>query len=481
MVVILYKKTNNFKSFLPTKSFGTIINIEKLTEVFNMTIYIPKDVQNIINIIEAHGHSAYIVGGCVRDAIMGRTPHDYDICTSALPDEILEMFKHRKVIETGLKHGTVTVQGDNDYYEVTTYRVDGEYTDGRHPDAVMFVDDVVADLSRRDFTINAMAYNVRTGLVDPFHGYNDIKDGLIKCVGNPVNRFNEDALRIMRAVRFAATCNFKIHQDTHDAMLSLRHLLAHVSEERKTTEFCKMLVCADKDLLLTYRDIFATFIPELTTTFDFKQNNPHHIYDVYEHMVTAVTNAPQDLYIRLALMFHDIAKPLTYTEDEALVGHFYGHAELGANMAKNIMKRMRMDNNTIAIVSELVVSHDMQVSTSLKTVRRMVSKMGEKQTRRLIAVMRADKLAQSNHPGTLNNLEILKVMEYNIDIVTENNECFTLKNLAINGHDLITLGIVDGKLIGKTLNYLLDIVLSEPEKNVKHILMELALNFAKIT
>ena len=442
-----------------------------------MTIFVPADVQHIIDKLESHGHSAYIVGGCVRDAIMGRTPHDYDICTSALPDEVLSIFSDRKVIETGLKHGTVTVQGDEDYYEVTTYRVDGEYTDGRHPDEVRFVYDVVEDLSRRDFTINAMAYNERTGLMDPFHGYDDIKNGLIRCVGNPVNRFSEDALRIMRAVRFAATCGFTIHQDTHEAMLSLRHLLVQVSEERKTSEFCKMLVCANVDLLMSYRDIFATFIPELQKTFDFEQNNPHHIYDVYEHIVHSVVEAPQDLHIRLALMFHDIAKPLTYVEDEAGVGHSYGHASEGAEMSKEIMKRMRMDNDTIAIVSELIASHDMATSTSLKTIRRMISKLGEEQTRRLIAVMRADKLAQSENIDTLKNLEILDIMESNIDVVKANDECFTLKSLAINGHDLIGLGVKDGKLIGRTLNHLLDIVLAEPEKNAKDILIALALEY----
>ena len=442
-----------------------------------MTIFVPADVQQIIDRLEASGHSAYIVGGCVRDAIMGRIPHDYDICTSALPDEVLAIFSDRKVIETGLKHGTVTVQGDEDYYEVTTYRVDGEYTEGRHPDEVKFVDDVVEDLSRRDFTINAMAYNAHTGLMDPFHGYDDIQNGLIRCVGNPVSRFSEDALRIMRAVRFAATCGFTIHHDTHEAMLSLRHLLAQVSEERKTSELCKMLVHADVDLLTTYRDVFATFVPELQATFDFAQNNPHHIYDVYTHIAHSVAKAPQDVHIRLALMLHDIAKPNTYVEDDAGVGHFYGHASEGAEMSKEIMKRMRLDNDTIAIVSELISSHDMATSTSLKAVRRMISKMGEDQTRRLIEVMRADKLAQSKNADTLKNLEVLDVMENNIDVVKANNECFTLKNLAINGHDLIGLGIKDGKLIGRTLNHLLDIVLAEPEKNAKNILIALALEY----
>ena len=442
-----------------------------------MTIFVPADAQQIIDRLEASGHSAYIVGGCVRDAIMGRTPHDYDICTSALPNEVLAIFSDRKVIETGLKHGTVTVQGDDDYYEVTTYRIDGEYTDGRHPDKVKFVDDVTEDLSRRDFTINAMAYNTHTGLMDPFNGYDDIQNGLIRCVGNPINRFNEDALRIMRAVRFAATCGFTIHKDTNDAMINLRHLLAQVSEERKTSEFCKMIVCADVDLIMTYRDIFATFIPELKATFDFVQNNPHHIYDVYTHIAHSVTKAPQDIHIRLALMFHDIAKPNTYVEDDAGVGHFYGHAVESATMAKEIMKRMRLDNDTIAIVSNLIESHDMQINESLKSTRRMISKMGEEQSRRLIEVMRADKLAQSTNADTVKNLEMLDVMESNIDIVKANDECFTLKNLAINGHDLIALGITDGKLIGKTLNYLLDIVLTEPEKNIKDILIELALSF----
>ncbi len=440
-----------------------------------MTIHIPKDVQNIIDVLESNGHSAYIVGGCVRDAIMGRTPHDYDICTSALPDEVLSIFNDRKVIETGLKHGTVTVEGSEDYYEVTTYRVDGEYTDGRHPNEVRFVDNVVEDLSRRDFTINAMAYNERTGLVDPFHGADDIQNGLIRCVGNPENRFNEDALRIMRAVRFASTCEFTIHEDTQNAMLAQSHLLEYVSEERKRTEFCKMLVNADADLLMTYKNIFATFIPELKQTFDFQQNNPHHSYDVYEHIAHSVAEAPKDLNVRLALMFHDIAKPLTYTEDSAGIGHFYGHAEQSAEMSKDIMKRMRFDNETIATVSELVASHDMATSTSLKSARKMISKFGDEQAERLIEVMRADKLAQSENIDTITNLRNIDVMESNLKEVRANNECFTLKNLAVNGHDLMAIGINDGKTIGRTLNQLLDVVIAEPEKNEKNMLLKLAM------
>ena len=441
----------------------------------DMTILIPADVQSIIEKIEAHGHSAYIVGGCVRDAIMGRQPHDYDICTSALPDEVLSIFSNRRVIETGLQHGTVTVQGDTDYYEVTTYRVDGEYTDGRHPDEVKFVSDVVADLARRDFTINAMAYNAHTGLIDPFGGYEDIKNKLIRSVGCAEHRFQEDALRIMRAVRFAATCGFAIHDDTHNAMLNLRHLLVHVSEERKTTEFLKMLVCADADLLIKYRDVFSTFIPELIPTFDFKQNNPHHIYDVYAHTVHAVAEAPQDAQIRLSLMFHDIAKPLVYSEDENGIGHFYGHADDGAVIAKNIMKRMRLDNDTIDIVSGLIAAHDITLSTSPKFTRRMISKMGELQFRRLIEVIRADKMAQSKNTDTMTNLGMLISIEYNIGEALSKNECLTLKDLAVNGHDLIAVGITDGKMIGATLQYLLETVLSEPCKNVKETLISMAL------
>lgn len=440
-----------------------------------MTIYIPKDAQQIIDRLEAHGHSAYIVGGCVRDAIMGRSPHDYDICTSALPDEVLTIFADRKVIETGLQHGTVTVQGDTDYYEVTTYRVDGEYTDGRHPDSVSFVDDIVKDLSRRDFTINAMAYNARTGLMDPFDGYTDVQNKIIRCVGNPMNRFSEDALRIMRAVRFAATCDFDIHPDTHSAMLDLKDMLSNVSEERKTAEFIKMLAKTNVDLLIKYREIFTTFIPELTTTFDFEQNNPHHIYDVYTHIAHAVAEAPQDANIRLALMFHDIAKPLTYVEDESGVGHFYGHASESARMARDIMKRMRIDNDTIAIVSQLIETHDVTLSTTMKFTRKMISKMGEEQFRRLVDVMRADKLAQSQNDDTLNNLAMLDVISQNIDEVKAKDECFTLKNLAINGHDLIEIGITDGKTIGATLQYLLDLVLADPMLNDREQLIRLTL------
>lgn len=445
----------------------------------SISIYVPSDVKTIITELEKSGFTAYIVGGCVRDAIMGKTPHDYDICTSALPEDMMNVFKHRNIIETGLQHGTITVKGNDDFYEVTTYRIDGEYTDGRHPDGVTFVDNIEADLARRDFTINAMAYNPRTGFIDPFNGVEDIKNKTIRCVGNPDKRFQEDALRIMRAVRFSSVCDFSIEQNTKKAMLRNKDLLTAVSAERKTSEFCKMLTYANFDLLNTYKDIFATFIPELKNTFYFNQNNWHHKYDVYEHMMHSVACAPNDLIIRLALFFHDIGKPSVYTEDAKGIGHFYGHPAVSEEMSDVIMRRMKFDTHTLKSVKELVLHHDVEPSVSLKFTRKTLNQLGEEQLRRLIVVERCDKLAQTENIHSVKTLHNLEILEKNIDIVLSEKQCFSIRDLAINGNDLKNMGIQEGVLIGKTLNHLLDKVMENPENNKKEILEDFAKKYTE--
>lgn len=445
----------------------------------NLKINIPEDVQSVLSQLENAGFSAYIVGGCVRDAVMGKKPHDYDICTSATPEKMMEVFSDRDIIETGLQHGTITVKGMDDFYEVTTYRIDGEYLDGRHPETVQFTDNIEADLARRDFTVNAMAYNEKTGFIDPFGGIEDINNKVIRCVGNPDKRFNEDALRIMRAIRFSAVCDFKIEENTKQSMLRNKNLLVNISAERKTSEFCKMLRVAKFDLLNTYKDVFATFIPEIKDTFYFSQNNYHHKYDVYEHMMHSVDFSPNDVIIRLALFFHDIGKPSVYTEDENGVGHFYGHPSVSEEMTEKIMRRMKFDTNSIKKVTELVSAHDIEPSDTLKFARKMLNRFGEEQLQRLIVVEQCDKQAQNVNKDSIQSLKNLEILKENINKVLEEEQCFSVKDLVIDGNDLKNMGIKEGILIGKTLKYLLDKVLENPENNNKEQLTSFVYEFLK--
>ena len=447
--------------------------------MIDLKINVPEDVQDVISQLEDAGYTAYIVGGCVRDAVMGKQPHDYDICTSATPEEMMRVFSDRDVIETGLKHGTITVKGMDDFYEVTTYRIDGEYLDGRHPESVQFVDNIEADLARRDFTINAMAYNSKTGFIDPFGGIEDIQKKIIRCVGNPDKRFNEDALRIMRAVRFSAVCDFKIEDETKQSMFRNKNLLEQVSAERKTSEFCKMLRVAKFDLLNDYKDIFATFIPELKDSFYFNQNNWHHKYDVYEHMMHSVDLAPNDLLIRLSLFFHDIGKPSVYTEDEKGIGHFYGHPSVSEEMTEKIMRRMKFDTNSIKKVTELVSAHDIEPSDSLKFTRKMLNRFGEEQLRRLIVIEECDKGAQTENKDSIQSLRNLKIVRENIDKVLQEKECFSIKDLALNGNDLKEIGIQPGIFMGKILNHLLEKVMENPKDNNKETLNKFVDEFIK--
>lgn len=439
-------------------------------------IQVPKDVQNMIEQLENKGYTAYIVGGCVRDAIMGKPPHDYDICTSATPDEMKEVFKEYDVIETGLKHGTLTVKGEDDFYEITTYRIDTEYKDNRHPDKVIFVDDIEKDLARRDFTINAMAYNKKTGLIDPFGGEKDIRDRVIRCVGNPDKRFNEDGLRIMRAIRFASVCKFNIDKDTENSIHKNKNLLNNISQERITSEFCKMLITADFNLLNNYKDIIGEIIPEMKQTFDFEQYNYHHLYNVYEHIIHSVDNAPNNLIIRLSLFFHDIGKPSCFSLDENGVGHFYSHSKASKEITEKVMREMKFDNKSVKTVCELVGNHDIIPTDSKKFVRKMLNKLGKEQTERLLTVEECDKKAQTINKDSLETFRIITNVREKINEVIEEENCFSLKDLAINGNDLKNIGIKEGKEIGIILNLLLENVLENPENNSREKLLKIAEN-----
>ena len=436
-------------------------------------INIPADANELIHTLQNNGHSAYIVGGCVRDSILGRTPHDWDICTSATPSEMLEIFKDKKIIETGLQHGTVTVVVNGKPYEITTYRIDGIYSDNRRPDTVTFTDKLVEDLRRRDFTINAMAYNDEEGLIDPFNGMEDIKYKKISCVGCAEDRFGEDALRILRAIRFAAQLEFAIMPGTDWEIHKQYKNLENISIERINSEFCKIASSDDFCVeLLLYKDVFSLFIPELKDMFDFPQNNPWHIWDVFGHTIHAVEYCDSDdLVVRLAVFFHDFGKPHSYQDGEDGIRHFKGHGKVSADMTDSIMKRLRFDNETRNNVVELVSYHDATFEIGKKYVKRWLNKIGEKQFRRLLQVKKADNKAQ-NLELSSDRIKELSEIEALIDEVLQEDECFSLKDLAVNGKDLIGVGYKAGKKLGNTLNKLLQLVIDGDCPNEKEKLLQ---------
>lgn len=443
-------------------------------------IKIPKEAENIINRLNEFGYQAYVVGGCVRDSILGRTPNDWDICTSALPDKVIEIFADYEIIPTGLKHGTVTIVINHIPFEVTTFRVDGNYSDGRRPDTVKFTTDIVKDLSRRDFTINAMAYHPDTGLVDPFGGTQDIKMKTIRCVGNADDRFNEDALRIMRAIRFASVYGFVIEDDTSNAIHCHTKFLDIIAVERINVELCKLLCGGGVlDILLNYSDVISTIIPELKPCIGFNQNNRYHQYTIYEHIAHAVSNyTGSDMVVKIALLLHDIGKPSCYTEDEN-GGHFYGHGGPSRDIAEGIVKRLKFDNDTQKNVIELVLYHDAIIEPTIKVVKRWLNKIGEKQLFRLLEIRMADILAHAE--GTQESrIERCIAVRNIVEEVISSEQCFKLKDLAVNGNDLMAEGIPQGQQIGKILNLLLDMVINGEAQNEKEELLDLVRTRRKI-
>lgn len=443
-------------------------------------INIPSGANEIIHKLQDRGYETYLVGGAVRDSVLKRPIHDYDITTSATPNEMLEIFKDKRIIETGLQHGTITIVIDGEPYEVTTYRIDGNYSDNRRPDKVTFTKSLEEDLKRRDFTINAMAYNDEIGLVDPFNGIADIKQRRIKCVGNPEDRFSEDALRIMRAVRFSSQLGFKLEPKTDYAVHKMCENLKNVSIERINDEFCKIAVsnnfCSQ---MVLYKDVFSLFIPEIKDMFDFPQNNPYHAYDVWRHTIRAVEVYqcdcesdlnPCDLITSLTVFFHDIGKPHCYQDGEDGVRHFKGHGRVSADMTDEIMKRLRFDNDTREKVVQLVYYHDATFEVGEKYVKRWLNKIGEEQFRRLLSVRRADIKAQARIEQE-SRLQKIDNIEYILEEVLQKDECFSLKDLAVNGKDLIEIGYKPGKKMGETLNRLLQIVIDGISPNKKEELL----------
>ena len=432
-------------------------------------MYIPSGALTILKTFRQAGFEAYVVGGCVRDSILGRIPGDWDICTSALPEETKGLFE--KTIDTGLKHGTVTVLMDGERYEVTTFRQDGEYLDHRKPKEVTFVRSLTEDLRRRDFTVNAMAMDEFGGISDPFGGREDLKNGILRAVGDGNLRFQEDALRILRGLRFAAQLGFSIEEQTVLAMKNNRLLLKSISGERIWQELCKLIIAPHAvPVLRAYPDILGVVLPEILPTLGFSQHTPYHHLDVWEHTLSAVEAAPEDLVLRWTMLLHDLGKPETFSLDEKGRGHFYGHPEASEKIARNIFRRLHTDNLTRDTVCLLVESHGDMLPESRKSARKWVGKFGEENLRRLLTVKRCDILGL--HPdkreAALASLDASVAL---FEQLLKEESCFTLKDLAVSGRDLMEQGAKPGPGIGKILNLLLEEVLEERLENKRDALL----------
>ncbi len=446
----------------------------------NYKIELPEKVSQIINKLNNEGFEAYAVGGCVRDSLLGRVPDDWDITTSALPLEVKRIF--RRTVDTGIKHGTVTVMLGDEGFEVTTFRVDGEYTDHRHPSGVEFTRDLREDLLRRDFTINAMAYSEKTGIVDMYGGMEDLEAKVIKAVGDPDARFDEDALRIMRAVRFAAQLGFSIEEETRAAILRHVEFLKDVSEERIETELTKLIISPHPEFIENAYDLGITkvILPEFDKMMETPQNNPFHMYDVGRHTIKVMQGVPATKLMRYTALLHDISKPDCKTTDEKGIDHFKMHPLLGADKARDIMKRLKMDNDIIKSVTRLIYWHDYGIygDFTKRSLRRMLNKLGAENFPDFLAVRRGDMFGQSDYrkEEKEENYRYLEKL-YN-EIMAEGN-CLTVKELDIKGQDIMQLGIPAGPKVGETLNYLLEKVMDEPELNTREELTKLAEEYIK--
>ena len=460
-----------------------------------MKFEIPEAVEYVIKNLEQAGYEAYLVGGCVRDFLMGKEPKDYDVTTVARPEEIHEVFDSPKVIDTGIKHGTVTIIKDHTPVEVTTYRTESTYSDGRHPDEVKFSRSIEEDLARRDFTMNAIAYspfgsdkddvlgsgavcdvddslksNGGGRFVDPFGGIVDIEEKRIKCVGNPGDRFSEDALRIMRALRFSSQLGFEIEKGTAEALIEEKAALDRISRERIQKEL-EGILCGDnvEEVLREYSEIIACVIPEIVPMIGLDQCNPYHIYDVWEHSIRVVSGVPAKPELRLAALFHDIGKPSSFTKGKDGVGHFYGHPEVSYEMAERIMRRLRFDNETRNKVLPLVRWHDLRPEPTDKSVRKALVRVGPELFDGWIAIKRADNWAQS--PVVAERQALIDEVEKIGHRLMESEGVISAKTLAISGKDLMELGISEGPEIGRTLDWLLKEVLEERMPNEKEALL----------
>ena len=433
-------------------------------------MFLPEAVLSVIGRLEKAGYEAYAVGGCVRDHLLGRAAGDYDVTTSALPHEMQAVFAGERVLETGLKHGTLTVFSGDLPIEITTYRIDGAYADHRHPDEVTFTRSLHEDLRRRDFTVNAMAYSPARGLIDPFGGQADLQAGILRCVGDPSRRFQEDALRILRLLRFASVLGFAPEEETVRAAFENRSLLSDVSAERVFSELCRLLCGQNvQQVLCRYLGVLSPLLPEAMAMQGFDQRNPHHIYDVLEHTARVVSAVPPDRVLRLAAFFHDMGKPASFFTDADGVGHFYGHDAISADMAERVLTRLKCDTAAKKQVVILVQEHDVQIESSEKAVKRALNRLGPEMFFRLLALKRADNLAQA--PAYAARQQIIDQLESIARDILAREACFSKKDLALHGEDLLAAGIPAGPGLGAALDAMLEAVINGDAENEKAALL----------
>lgn len=432
---------------------------------------IPAGAWHILETLTGAGYEAYLVGGCVRDLLRGTEPHDWDICTSARPEETEACFAGRQIVETGLKHGTVTVLEEDGPYEVTTYRTEGPYSDSRRPDYVRFVSDLEADLARRDFTMNAIAMGLDGRLHDPFGGAEDIRSGLIRCVGQPARRFQEDGLRIMRALRFGATLGYELEEHTAQAVHDNRSMLGRVAAERINVELCQLLLVERAGAILRrYPDVLCQFWPDLEPLVTLEQNTPWHCWGGWEHTVRAVEASPADLILRLTMLLHDIGKPSCKSTDEKGIDHFYGHPAAGAQLADQMLRALKFDNRTRERVVTLVEYHDLQLPCQESSVRRWLGRLGPEAFFQLLEVKRADNMGQA-HEKVQDRLAELEELRALAERIIAQGQCFSLKDLEVNGRDVLAAGVPAGPQVGRVLNGLLERVLRGELPNERDILL----------
>lgn len=433
-------------------------------------IKIPDYCKFIFEKLENSGFECYAVGGCVRDSIMGFEPDDWDFSTNAKPENICDIFSSYKLIEIGKKFGTICVVSENRTFEITTFRNDGAYTDNRHPDEVLFCNNIQDDLSRRDFTVNSIAYSEKTGIIDPFGGIGDIEKRIIRCTGEPIKRFSEDALRIFRAIRFSSVLGFDVEKETYDAIFTLKENLLSVHPHRIKKELIKFLCGKNvSSALLNYKEVLAVVIPEIKPMFNCEQNNPHHIYDVWTHTAKTFDFAPNDSIIRLSLLFHDSGKPIMKTTDEKGIDHFIMHPRKSKEIAYNVLSRFGFSNSVISDVSLLVRYHDERFRKKSESVKNVLRELGEDLFYKLLILSYCDVSAQSD----LKRSEKFGLLEYarkEADKIISENQCYSLSQLAVKGNDLIDLGY-KGKSVGKILNELLKAVIKGKIDNNKNSLI----------
>lgn len=437
---------------------------------------LPERIKTALEKLGSNGFEAFVVGGSVRDLIMGKEPADYDITTNALPEQTAEVFKEYKVIKTGIKHGTVTVVIGGENIEITTYRIDCDYLDNRRPENVVFTSSVEDDLSRRDFTMNAIAYCPEKGIIDPLGGKKDIENMVIRCVGNPDRRFNEDGLRILRALRFSSQTGFEIEKNTSAAIFRNKQLIKNISVERIFVEFKKLILgkWAFK-VIDKYKEVLGVFLPEILPMIGFEQKTKYHEFDVFTHTMKALDNSAVDEIVRLAVFFHDIGKPDSLTVDSEGVYHFKGHAEESARYTDNILKRLKTDNVTRKTVCELISMHSEKIMSDEFHIKKLLSNKGEEFVRLLLEVKKADASAKAKD---YTNPPELLLSEKIIDNIVKSGDPLYLSDLSVKGNDIVALGI-KGKKVGVVLEYLLDLVLSDKVKNDREKLLKCALEFIK--